>query len=74
MSTSRNRITIDGNEAAASVPDHLTNLRRDLAFWLEDHEYESLEQMKGSMNLLRCPNPAARERSNYMSVLQSWWG
>jgi dihydroorotate dehydrogenase (fumarate) len=55
-------------------PDHLTNLRRDLALWLEEHEYESLEQMKGSMSLLRCPNPAAHERANYMSVLQSWWG
>lgn len=55
-------------------PDHLTNLRRDLALWLEDHEYESLEQMKGSMNLLRCPNPGAHERANYMSILQSWWG
>jgi dihydroorotate dehydrogenase (fumarate) len=55
-------------------PDHLTHLRRDLALWLEEHEYESLEQMKGSMNLLRCPNPAAHERSNYMTILQSWWG
>ena len=55
-------------------PDHLTNLRRDLALWLEEHEYESLEQMKGSMNLLRCPSPGAHERANYMSVLQSWWG
>jgi dihydroorotate dehydrogenase (fumarate) len=52
----------------------LTNLRRDLALWLEEHEYDSLAQMKGSMNLLRCPNPAAHERANYMTILQSWWG
>lgn len=55
-------------------PDHLTNLRRDLALWLEEHEYESLEQMKGSMNLPRCPSPGAHERANYTSILQSWWG
>ena len=55
-------------------PEHLATLRRDLALWLEEHEYESLEQMKGSMNLLRCPNPRAHERANYMNVLQSWWG
>ena len=54
--------------------EHLATLRRDLALWLEEHEYESLEQMKGSMNLLRCPNPRAHERANYMNVLQSWWG
>lgn len=53
-------------------PEHLTSLRRDLAFWLEEHEYDSLTQMKGSMNLLRCPNPAAHSRGNYMTILQSW--
>ena len=42
--------------------------------WLEEHEYESLEQMQGSMSLARCPNPAAYERANYMTILQSWWG
>src|SRR5262245_17603494 len=55
-------------------PEQLTALRRDLALWLEEHEYDSLAQMKGSMNLLRCPNPAAHERANYMTILQSWWG
>lgn len=55
-------------------PEQLSHLRRDLALWLEEHEYESLEQMKGSMNLLRCPNPGAHERANYMTILQSWWG
>ncbi|HKI01127.1 MAG TPA: dihydroorotate dehydrogenase-like protein [Thermoanaerobaculia bacterium] len=55
-------------------PEQLSSLRRDLALWLEEHEYDSLEQMKGSMNLLRCPNPAAHERANYMTILQSWWG
>ena len=55
-------------------PEQLTTLRRDLALWLEEHEYDSLDQMKGSMNLERCPNPAAHERANYMQILQSWWG
>ena len=55
-------------------PEQLAALRRDLALWLEEHEYDSLEQMKGSMNLQRCPNPAAHERANYMTILQSWWG
>jgi len=31
----------------------------DLAAWLEEHEYEWLAQMRGSMSLLRCPDPAA---------------
>jgi dihydroorotate dehydrogenase (fumarate) len=45
-----------------------------MAQWLEEHEYESLGQMCGSMSLQRCPNPAAFERANYMRVLQSWHG
>ncbi len=55
-------------------PEYLANLRRDLALWLEEHEYDSLAQMKGSMNLQRCPNPAAHERVHYMTILQSWRG
>jgi dihydroorotate dehydrogenase (fumarate) len=55
-------------------PEQLIALRRDLVLWLEEHEYDSLAQMKGSMNLQRCPNPAAHERANYMTILQSWWG
>jgi len=39
---------------------------------MAEHGYESLQQMQGSMNLSRCPDPAALERSNYMRVLQSW--
>ncbi len=40
--------------------------------WLVEHEYESLDQMRGSMNLVRCPDPAAYERGNYVTILQSW--
>ncbi len=53
-------------------PEHLATLRRDLARWLEDHEYESLDQLRGSMSLGRCPDPHAFERANYMQLLQSW--
>lgn len=45
---------------------------RDVGQWMEDHEYESVKQMRGSMSQLRCPEPAAFERANYMKVLHSW--
>jgi dihydroorotate dehydrogenase (fumarate) len=41
---------------------------------MEEHEYESLEQMQGSMNLTRCPDPKAFTRTNYMRILRSWKG
>ena len=40
--------------------------------WLEEHEYDSLRQMQGSMNLASCPDPRAYERANYMLMLQGW--
>jgi dihydroorotate dehydrogenase (fumarate) len=53
-------------------PGHLAALRRELATWLEEHEYHSLRQMQGSMSLASCPDPAAYERANYLHMLQSW--
>ena len=53
-------------------PSHLAKIRRELSHWLEVPEYESLEQAQGSMSLLRCPNPEAFERGNYMKILQPW--
>ena len=41
---------------------------------MEEHEYESLAQMHGSMSLRKCPDPPAFERANYMKILQSWKG
>ena len=42
--------------------------------WLTEHEYKSLKQAQGSMNLAGCPDPKAYERANYMLVLQGWRG
>ena len=53
-------------------PGHLKTVREGIGRWLEEHEYESLEQMQGSMNFARCANPKAYERANYVKVLQSW--
>ncbi len=40
--------------------------------WMEEHEYESVGQMQGSMSQKNVAEPAAFERANYMKVLQSW--
>jgi dihydroorotate dehydrogenase (fumarate) len=55
-------------------PACLARMRSELAEWLESHEYASLRQMQGSMNLAACPNPGAYERANYVKILQSWHG
>jgi dihydroorotate dehydrogenase (fumarate) len=43
-----------------------------VTIWMEEHEYESVEQMKGSMSHKSVPEPAAFERANYMKVLNSY--
>ena len=51
-------------------PEHLRKVRDGMATWMEKHEYESVDQMRGNMSLLRSPDPAAFERVNYMRILQ----
>ncbi len=41
----------------------------DLTEWMEEHEYESVLQMKGSMSQSAVAEPAAFERANYMKAL-----
>lgn len=55
-------------------PEHLGVVRRDFETWLEEHEYDSLNQLKGSLSLERCPDPGVFERANYMHILQSLGG
>jgi dihydroorotate dehydrogenase (fumarate) len=51
---------------------YLRSLVDDLYQWLEKHEYESIQQMQGSMSARSAPNPAAFERANYMKVLSNY--
>lgn len=53
-------------------PERLRAVREGFARWLEEHEYESVAQMRGNMSLLRCPDPRTFERLHYIQTLQSW--
>jgi len=53
-------------------PKYLGHLRHDLVAWMEKQEYASLDQMRGSMDIRRCPDPAAWSRAHYMRQLQTW--
>jgi dihydroorotate dehydrogenase (fumarate) len=49
---------------------HLQYIEAGLVEWMEKHEYESVQQMKGSMSQIRCPNPSAFERAQYMKAVK----
>jgi len=51
---------------------HASQVIGDLTHWMEEHEYESIQQMRGSMSYRSAPNPAAFERVNYMRTLSSY--
>ena len=51
--------------------NHLRQIEAGVLEWMEKHEYESVQQMKGSMSQIRCPNPSAFERAQYMKAVKS---
>lgn len=53
-------------------PQHLGVVLHDLQRWMEEKEYSSVAQMKGSMSQRSVAEPAAFERANYMKALNSW--
>ena len=40
--------------------------------WLDEHDYESVEQLKGSMSYGNCPDAGNLERANYMKAIVSY--
>jgi dihydroorotate dehydrogenase (fumarate) len=53
-------------------PEHVATVEAELRAWLADHEYESVDQLRGSASASRVEDPAAFERANYMATLRSW--
>jgi len=52
--------------------EHLKTIHADLLNWMEEHEYESIRQMQGSLSQQKVAEPAAFVRANYMKVLSSY--
>ncbi len=50
-------------------PASLTRMLADMSRWLAQHEYASLDSMRGSMSLVRCPDPRAHARANFLEMI-----
>ncbi len=55
-----------------SGPALVSTVERGLVEWMEQREYESVTQLRGSVSREGAEDPAAFERANYLSVLRSW--
>ncbi len=51
---------------------HIADVITNLKTWMEEKEYESIDQMRGSMSYMNVDNPSKFERANYMKVLNSY--
>lgn len=60
------------SEILRKGPGRMKEILLDLQNWMEVNEYESVDQMKGSMSQKSVSNPEAFERANYMKVLDSY--
>ncbi len=50
----------------------LTTLVDGLQAWMEEKQYSSVAQMRGSMSQANCLDPSAFERANYIKILESY--
>ncbi|MCK4709649.1 MAG: dihydroorotate dehydrogenase-like protein, partial [Gammaproteobacteria bacterium] len=53
-------------------PEYCAELLKQLQQWLDEHEYESIQQMQGSVSQSCSLDPAAYEHSNYVDVIKSY--
>ncbi|MCA1992796.1 MAG: dihydroorotate dehydrogenase-like protein [Coleofasciculus sp. S288] len=51
---------------------HLRDIEQEIVHWMEENEYESVMQMRGSMSQINCPDESAFERAQYMKAIQTY--
>lgn len=66
------KVTMVASEFLRKGVGRATEMIDSVKLWMEEHEYESVEQMQGSMSQKSVADPAAFERANYMKVLSSY--
>jgi dihydroorotate dehydrogenase (fumarate) len=64
-------VTMMASALLKKGPYHIAKVLEDMQQWMEEHEYESLSEMRGSMSYLSVAEPAALVRANYIKTLQS---
>jgi len=66
------KVTMMASELLQNGISRIETILADMVQWMEEHEYESVAQMQGSMSQQNVAEPAAFERANYMRVLGSY--
>jgi dihydroorotate dehydrogenase (fumarate) len=53
-------------------PGLITRTKQDIIDWLDENEYDSLDQMRGSMSMKKVRDPGAFMRANYIKILSEY--
>jgi dihydroorotate dehydrogenase (fumarate) len=64
------RVTMLCSALMRNGVNHLRHVEREMREWMDEHEYESVQQMQGSMSQIKCPDPSAFERAQYMRAVK----
>ncbi|NQV41875.1 MAG: dihydroorotate dehydrogenase-like protein [Candidatus Marinimicrobia bacterium] len=62
-------VTMLTSALMAHGPGLIKTIQEDLINWMDENEYQSISQMKGSMSLIHSPSPKTLIRDNYMRTL-----
>ncbi|HSM57937.1 MAG TPA: dihydroorotate dehydrogenase-like protein [Candidatus Sulfomarinibacteraceae bacterium] len=65
-------VTMLASELLQNGIGRIGELLGNVALWLVENEYESLDQFRGSLSQINVPAPAAFERANYIQVVSSY--
>ena len=66
------KVTMMASELLQNGIRRISVILDELRSWMQEHDYESVAQMIGSMSQQHCAEPAAFERANYMKTLASY--
>jgi dihydroorotate dehydrogenase (fumarate) len=66
------KVTMMASELLQNGIRRIRQILKEITFWMNEKEYESVNQMIGSMSQQHCAEPSAFERANYMKVLASY--
>lgn len=66
------KVAMTASELLAHGIERVSTLLEEVNAWMVDHEYDSIQQMQGSMSQITVNEPTAFERANYMKALNSF--
>lgn len=53
-------------------PEHVSTVEQFMRSWMVERDYDSVDQLRGSVSRGNVPDPQVYERANYHRVLGSW--